>query len=317
MIKPMKLVVQIPCLNEEAAIERAIRSIPQSIPGIDTIEVVVIDDGSTDRTVERAKLAGAHHVVSLAHTVGLGQAFMIGLEEALKLKADIIVNFDGDCQYDGADIGKLIAPVLHQKAEIVIGDRQIGTLKHFGFAKRKLEQLGTFFVSTLTGLKLRDAVSGFRAFSQEAALRVNIRNRFSHTLETIIFAAKERLPLLSVPVTAHPTKRLSKLAPNTWSFAKKSVSSLIRAYLIYEPFKVFLSIGSLSLFVGSLPMIRFFYFFLNGNPQGHIQSLIIGSLLMILGLIFVTIGMIADLLSINRSLIEKQLLETKRMKLGL
>ena len=174
------------------------------IPGIDQIEILVINDGSTDQTVQEARKAGAHHIISLPTKTGLAHTFMVGLEESLKLKADIIVNFDADQQYNASDIQKLIEPILNDKAQIVIGDRQVNSVKHFGFLKRKLQQLGSFVVSSLTGLKINDAVSGFRAFSQEAALKINLRSHFSHTLETIIFAAKEQILLTSIPVRTNP-----------------------------------------------------------------------------------------------------------------
>ena len=313
----MKLIVQIPCLNEEKTIGLTIQSIPRKIPGIRKVQVLIIDDGSNDGTVAEAKRAGADYIISLPKICGLAHVFMIGLEEALKLKADLIVNLDADNQYHAEDIPKLIQPILDKKAEIVIGDRQVHQIKHFSFAKRKLQALGSFLIRQVSGLPIRDAVSGFRAFSQAAALKINLRNHFSHTLETIIFASKERIPIASVPVTTNPTARPSRLAPSTWWFIKKSISSLIRVCLIYEPFKVFLSFGSILFVIGSIPIGRFLYFCFRGHAQGHIQSLVIGSIVMILGFISIAIGLIADLLSINRALIENQLLDHRRMHLGL
>jgi glycosyltransferase involved in cell wall biosynthesis len=313
----MKLVIQIPCLNEEKTIGTTIRSVPQKLTHIDQIEIIIINDGSSDLTAEEAKKAGAHHIVQIHKTCGLANAFMRGIDESLKRKADIIVNLDADNQYDPRDIPKIIEPIINGKAEIVIGDRQIEKLNHFTPLKRTFEQLGSKLIGWITGLAIPDAVSGFRAFSQEAALRINLRTRFSHTLETIVFAAKERIPILSVPVEARPTERASRLALNSWSFIKKSAASLIRVYLIYEPFKVFLSLGAILFCLGLIPIVRFLFFFFSNHGAGHIQSLLIGAVLIILAFIFATIGLIADLLALNRSLIEKQLLEFKRIRYNL
>lgn len=313
----MKLVVQIPCLNEAQTIAETVRRIPRNIPGIDKVEILIIDDGSTDPTISEAKKAGVHHLVSLRTTRGLAQAFMTGLEEALKLKADIIVNMDGDLQHPAEDIPVLIQPILDRKAEIVIGDRQIGKVKHFGFLKRTLEQFGSFLIRIVTGLPIRDAASGFRAFSKEAALRLNLWNHFSHTLETIVFAAQAKIPLTSVPVRTYPGTRPSRLSENMWSFVKQAAGSTLRIYLIYEPFKFFLTLGSVVFCIGSIPIFRLIYFHLIGSHAGHLPLLIVGAICVILGFILITIGLIADLLSINRMLIEKSLLESRRIRLGL
>lgn len=226
----MKLIAQIPCLNEEKGIALTIKNIPRRIPGIDKVEILVIDDGSIDKTAQIAKELGVEHIIYLGETRGLGHAFASGIEAALKLGADIIVNTDGDNQYKGEDIPKLIKPILEGQAEIVIGDRQVKTLKQFSFIKRQLQRLGNFTVCRFSGLNIFDATSGFRAISREAALKLNLKNKFSHTIETIILAAKEEIPITSIPVKTNLPLRPSRLAPNMWSFIKQSITSIIHCY---------------------------------------------------------------------------------------
>ena len=311
----MKLIVQIPCLNEEKTIGATIRDIPRHIPDIDKVEILVIDDGSSDKTAQIAKESGAEHIIRLSKTKGLGPAFAAGIETALKLGADIIANTDGDNQYRGEDIPKLVRPILDGKAQIVIGERLIATIKEFSFLKKRLHRLGNAVVRRISGLSVFDATSGFRAFSKEAALRLNLRINFSHTIETIIFAAKGGIPLMGIPVKINPQLRPSRLAPNMWSFIKQSIASIIRIYLIYEPFKTFLSLGAILFFAGFVLGIRFLYFFFTARSSGHIQSLILAAILIILSFLLGAIGLLADLISANRKLSEEQLLRIKRLEL--
>ncbi len=311
-MKAVKLVVQIPCLNEAETVGAVIQSIPRTIPGIDAVTILVIDDGSTDNTIPEALKAGADNVISCPARKGLAHAFMFGIENALELEADIIVNIDGDGQHNGTDIPALIQPILEQKADITIGDRQMRKIKHYSWLKRKLELFGSHLMSKMTGLPVKDAVCGFRAFSREAALRINLWNHFSHTLETIVFAAQAGFTIKSVPVTANPAVRSSRLARNMWSFIKQALGSTIRIYVIYQPFKFFMSLGTFFLFAGMFPVVRLIYFHFIGQTAGRFPSLVLGSICIFTALIFYTIGLLADLLSVNRVLIEKQLYESRR-----
>ena len=313
----MKLIVQIPCLDEEKTIASAVKDIPRQIAGIDKVEILVIDDGSSDQTSPIAKEAGAEHIIRFSKTKGLGPAFSAGIETALKLGADIIVNTDGDNQYRGEDIPKLVQPILDGKAEIVIGDRKIASIKEFSFLKKLLHRLGNAVVRRISGLVIFDATSGFRAISQDAALRLNLKTKFSHTIETIIFAAKGGIPLMSIPVKTNPQARPSRLAPNMWNFIKQSIASIIRIYLIYEPFKTFLTMGAILFFAGFALGVRFLYFFFTAQSSGHTQSLILAAILIILGFLLGVIGLLADLIAANRKLTEEQLLRIKRVELNL
>ena len=311
----MKLIVQIPCLNEEESIAQTIKEIPRQISGIDQVEILVLDDGSSDRTAEIARNSGAEHIIRFSKTKGLGPAFISGIETALKLGADIIVNTDGDNQYRGEDIPKLIKPILEGTAEIVIGDRRIVTVKEFSLLKKMLHRLGNLVVRQISGLAIFDATSGFRAFSKEAALRLNLKTKFSHTLETIVFAAKKQIPLMSIQVKTNPPSRPSRLSPNMWSFIKESVASIIRIYLIYEPFKTFLSLGAILFLTGFVLGVRFLYFLFTEQSSGHIQSLVLAAILIILGFLLAAIGLLADLIAGNRRLSEDQLLRIKKLEL--
>ena len=312
----MKLIVQIPCLNEEKTVALTIRDIPRQIPGIDKVEILVIDDGSSDKTAEIAGKSGVEHILRFSKTKGLGTTFMAGIETALKLEADIIVNTDGDNQYQGEDIPRLIQPILEGRSEIVIGDRCIGTIKEFSLPKKLLHKLGNIVVRQISGLAIFDATSGFRAFSKEAALRLNLTTRFSHTLETIVFAAKKGISLMSVQVKTNPPLRPSRLSPNMWNFIKKSFASILRIYVIYEPFKTFLTLSAVLFLAGFILVVRFLYFHFAVQSSGHIQSLILAAILIILSFLSGAIGLLTDLIASNRELNEEQLLRIKRLKLN-
>ena len=312
----MKLIVQIPCLNEEKTVAQTIKDIPRQIPGIDKVEVLVIDDGSSDQTSRIAKESGAEHIIRFNKTKGLGPAFASGIEAALEAGADIIVNTDGDHQYRGEDIPRLIQLILKGQSEIVIGDRRIATIKEFSLLKKLLHGLGNIVVRRLSGLAIFDATSGFRAFSKEAALKLNLTTKFSHTLETIVFAAEEGIPLTSIQVKTNPPSRPSRLSPTMWHFIKSSFASIVRIYVIYEPFKTFLSLGVVLFLAGFILGARFLYFHFTTRSSGHTQSLIFAAILIILSFLSGAIGLLADLIASNRRLTEEQLLRIKRLKLN-
>jgi len=311
----MKLVVQIPCYNEEATLPAVLTSIPKKITGIDEIIILVMDDGSTDGTVEVAKKFGVKHFVLHARNVGLGRQFHDGIEKALELEADIIVNTDGDNQYPQDRIGDLVRPILEGKADIVIADRQTHTIEHFSPLKKLLQRFGSYVVNKAADTNLPDAASGFRAYSKEALLQLNTITRFSYCMETIIQAGNKRLAVTSIPVKTNPPLRKSRLFKSTSEHVMKSAAAIIRAYIMYKPYLIFGWLGAGLFVLGALPMIRFLYFVVvDGSGRGHLQSLIIGSLLLISAFLCFVLNIIADLIRINRILIEDNLEHTKKMR---
>jgi len=311
----MKLIVQIPCLNEEATLPQTLKSVPRSIPGIDRVEVLVIDDGSTDRTSEVARENGADHIVRFTRRKGLAQGFMAGLDASLRLGADIIVNTDADNQYPAAEIPNLIAPILEGRADLVIGDRGVGSLSHFSWAKRHLQVLGSWVVRKVSGTSVPDTTSGFRALTRDAALRINIVSEFTYTLESIIQAGKKKLAVASLPVDARET-RPSRLFASTWEYVKRSVATILRIYAMYEPLKVFVLLGSLLLAGGALLGLRYAYFWWIGEIRGHVQSAILSVLLLILGFQTLQWGLMADVVASNRKLLEDLLYRIRKMEIG-
>lgn len=312
----MKLIIQIPCYNEEATLPVTLQALPKSVPGVDELEVLVIDDGSTDRTVEVARAHGVNHIVRLTKNKGLAEGFMVGLDACLKLGADIIVNTDADNQYCATDIETLIRPILEGKAEMVIGDRQINGLAHVPFVKKKLQLLGSWVVRQVSGTSIPDATSGFRAMSRDAALRLNVVSNFTYTLETIIQAGKKNIALAHVPVRTNSTLRESRLFKSIWAYVRKSMGTIFRIYTMYEPLRMFLYIGSAVFGVGVLIGLRFLYFYLfAGKGSGHIQSLILAAILIIVGFQVFMIGLLADLIGANRRLIEEALYRIKKTEL--
>ena len=308
----MKLIIQIPCYNEADALPSTIPELPRQIEGIDKIEFLIVDDGSKDGTGRVARSLGVDHIVRFPANRGLSAAFSVGINTALSLGADIIVNTDADNQYSAADIEKLIEPILSGEADIVIGDRNVDTIKHFSFLKRKLQMLGSWVVRQVSGTKVPDATSGFRAFSREAALRINVLTDFTYTLETIISAGKKRMAIRHVPVHTNPVMRESRLFNNMWDYIKKSVVTIIRIYTHYEPLKIFFYIGASVFAVGLAISVRFLYYYIFGNSQGHIQSLILSAVLLIVGFQIFLIGLVSDLIFGNRKILEEILYRQKR-----
>ncbi|MEM7289219.1 MAG: glycosyltransferase family 2 protein [Pseudomonadota bacterium] len=313
----MKLIVQIPCFNEEENLIDTIGDIPREIPGIDVVEIMVIDDGSSDRTIEVAREIGVEHIVEHTGNKGLARTFRSGIDSALKLGADIIVNTDGDNQYAGADIAKLIEPIVQGDAEIVVGDR--GGLKnpHFPYYKRQLQVFGSYVIRKITGLDIADAVSGFRAISKNAAKQINIVTDFSYTIEMLVQASAKRLKVVSVPIGTNAKTRDSRLFKSIPQFLRMSGTTLIRAYAMYKPLRLFFAIGMVMLITGLLPIGRFLYFYMIGDGAGHIQSIVLGATLVIMGVGTMLIGMLADLINFNRKLLELALVKIANVELQL
>jgi glycosyltransferase involved in cell wall biosynthesis len=308
----MKLVVQIPCLNEEKTLPETIKGIPAGMDGVDSVEILVIDDGSSDGTSRVAKDNGAARVIRFNKTVGLARAFKSGIEEALRMGADIIVNTDGDNQYDGACIRDLVKPILDKKSDIVIGNREILKGMKQGITKSILQFLGSCVVSRLAGIKINDATSGFRAFSREAALALNISTDFSYTLESIIQAGEKGLVVSEIPIKTNLSTRKSRLFKNNLHYIKRSVGTLIKVYVAYEGFRVFLASGALLFIAGIVLVLRYLYFYIFGlNPAGHVQSLIIASILITVGILVMVLGLLTELICSTRRLIEDDLKKLK------
>jgi glycosyltransferase involved in cell wall biosynthesis len=311
----MKLIVQIPCFNEEATLPATFNDIPKQIDGVDVVEILIIDDGSTDKTIEVAKALGVHHIVINKNNRGLARTFRTGLNECLKLGADIIVNTDGDNQYAGWDIPKLIQPILDGKADLVVGDRNTAKVAHFSPFKKFLQRLGSYVVKTLSGVKVPDAVSGFRAYSRDAALQLNIVSPFSYTIEALIQAGKKHMAVTSVPVETNEKTRESRLFSSIPKFIERQLTTIVRMYAMYQPLKVFFFIGLTLSILGAIPILRFLYFYFTGDGEGHIQSLILGGVFTILGFISFLIALLADLMNFNRQLIEQTLEKVRRIEL--
>lgn len=303
----VKLIIQIPCFNEERTLPETIRDLPTQIPGIDTIEYLVIDDGSSDRTSEVAKEIGVHHVIRNKRNLGLARTFRIGLDRCLALGADVIVNTDADNQYCGADIPKLVAPIVNGEVDVVVGDRQTGTIDDFSLRKKMLQRLGSWVVRSFSDVNVPDAVSGFRAISRSAAMQLNIVSPFSYTIEMLIQVGKKGMAFTSVPIRTNPKTRDSRLFKSTLRFIERSVTTLVRMYSMYQPLRVFTALGMIIGLIGLLPMIRFLYFYFFVDGSGKIQSLVIGSSLLIIGALTFFLGLLADLANHNRALIEMTL----------
>ena len=312
-----KLIIQIPCYNEENTLSGMLADLPKELPGIDEIEILVINDGSTDNTVEVARKNGVKHIISLTKRKGLAAVFTAGIDASLKLGADIIVNADADNQYRGEDIGRLIRPIIEGKADLVIGNRKIEEIKDFSFMKKKLQRVGSRVVRYLSGLDIPDATTGFRAYSRDAAIGLNVISEFTYTLETIIAAGNNGIAVENISVSTNPQTRKSRLFKNIPEYITRSIATLIRVYTMYRPLKVFVRMGAVLCLGGIFLGIRFLYFFIaQEGAAGHIQSLILSAVLLIVGFQIMLLGLLADLIAANRRLIENTLNRIKKMELN-
>ncbi len=312
----MKLIIQIPCHNEEQTLPITLGCLPRQLPGIDAIEYLVIDDGSTDGTVAAARSLGVHHVVRFTRQRGLARAYAAGIDAALKLGADIIVNTDGDNQYPAGEIQALIEPIMQGRADLVIGDRGVRSVRDFSTFKRQLQSLGSWVVEQASGLPILDATSGFRALSRETALRLLVLSDYSYTLETLIHAGARRLRVIYVPIHVNPRTRSSRLMRNIPHYLTQSAATIARAYTMYRPLKVFLGLGLALVVVGAALGLRFVYFYLVDGGAGHVQSVILASLLLIVGFQVGLIGLIADLVAFNRKILEDILYRVKQLEIS-
>jgi len=311
-----KLIIQIPCLNEAETLPATLADLPRSVPGIDVIETVVIDDGSTDDTSRVAASHGVNHVVRFRRQKGLAAAFAAGIDACLRRGADIIVNTDADNQYAGRDIATLVAPLLSGQADIVIGDRNIRDLEHMSWYKKLLQRLGSWAVRQVSGTQVPDTTSGFRAYTREAALRMTVVSEFSYTLESIIQAGKNRMAIMHVPVATNPRTRPSRLFSSIRSYIQRSAATIVRIYTMYEPLKVFTYVGSIVFLAGLAISVRFLYYYLfTPDASGKVQSLILSAVLMIVGFQILMIGLVADVLSGTRKMLEDLLYRIRRMEL--
>ena len=300
----MKLIIQIPCYNEAETLEIALNDLPKKIEGIDEIEYLIINDGSQDDTVAVAKKWGVHHVVNFKQNKGLAKGFMAGLDGCLRNGADIIVNTDADNQYCGDDIQKLIQPILDGKADMVVGARPIDETEHFSFIKKKLQHFGSWVVRKASNTDIPDAPSGFRAFSREAAMHINVVNDYTYTLETIVQAGREKMAITSVPVRTNGEPRPSRLFHSIWGYVKKSMLTILRAYMMYKPLKSFTFLAVIPTIIGLVIGFRYLYYIVVGTAGGHVQSLILGCMLIIIGFLTLMIGLVADVIAANRKLLQ-------------
>lgn len=311
----IKLVVQIPCLNEEQTLPLVLSTIPKKIPGVREIITVIIDDGSADNTVAVAQRHGVKHIVRHAQTMGLARSFKDGISYALSIGADIVVNTDGDNQYPQERIGELVAPILAQQADIVIADRQTDKITHFSKSKKFFQKFGTRILNLAANTKVPDAPSGFRAYSRESLLRLNVVTDFSYAMETIIQAGNKRLAITSVPITTNAKTRESRLFKSSFQHMRKSGSAIIRAFIMYRPYVLFMSFGGFLLLVSLVPFIRYLILLIDDStPGAHLQSLLLGVILMVGAFLSFALGVIADLIRINRTLIEENLYNSKQVR---
>jgi glycosyltransferase involved in cell wall biosynthesis len=317
MPTPLKLIIQIPCYNEAATLPGTLGDLPRAIPGFDSIEVLVVDDGSTDQTAEVARAHGAHHVVRLPQNRGLARAFATGLDAALRLGADVVVNTDADNQYRGADIPALVRPILEGRAEMVVGDRQVMKVADFSWTKRRLQRLGSWVVRRASDTDIPDATSGFRALSREAALRLFVHDDYTYTLETLIQAGRARLPLAHVPITTNPKTRPSRLMRSIPHYVRRQAGTILRISMMYRPLRTFGVVALLFLIAGLAGAGRFLYYYLlEPGRSGHVQSLIFAAVAIIVAFQVLLFGLVADLVAANRRILEDTLARIRRIEIG-
>lgn len=310
----MKLVIQIPCYNEAETLGIALDALPRKLEGIDCIEYLIINDGSRDDTVEVARKWGVHHVVDFRQNKGLAKGFMAGLDGCLSHGADIIVNTDADNQYCADDIGKLIGPILRGEADIVVGERPIDKTEHFSALKKRLQHFGSWVVRKASNTQIPDAPSGFRAYSREAAMRLNVVNDYTYTLETIVQAGREKIPMVSVPIRTNGELRPSRLFNSMWGYVKKSMLTILRAYIMYKPLKCFAYLCIPPILAGVLIGVRFLAYYFRGEGTGHVQSLILACTLIIIGFLTMMMGLLGDVLAANKKLLEDTQYHVRRME---
>ena len=313
----MKLIIQIPCLNEEETLPVTLHALPREVAGFDVVEWLVIDDGSTDRTVDVARRHGVEHIVRLTNNKGLASAFQAGLDASLKLGADVIVNTDADNQYDARDIPSLVAPIVAGDADMVVGDRQVMTIEHFSPLKKSLQRVGSWVVRQASSTSVPDTTSGFRAYNREAAVALQVVSKFTYTLETIIQAGKLLVAVDHVPVRTNDKLRESRLFPSMWSYVRRNGLSIFRIYTMYEPLRVFMTAAALMALVALAVWGRFAYYFVQGDGGGHIQSLIFGAVLFNAAMLLGALGVIGDLLSGQRTMIQRTFERVRRIELEL
>jgi glycosyltransferase involved in cell wall biosynthesis len=309
----MKLIIQIPCYNEAETLALAVNDLPRQLDGIDTIEYLIINDGSTDATVKVARELGIHHIVSFRQNKGLAKGFLAGIDASLRLGADIIVNTDADNQYCGADIAKLVQPILAEKADMVIGERPIDETEHFSWKKKKFQHLGSWVVRVASNTDVPDAPSGFRAYSREAAMRLNVVNAYTYTLETIIQAGQSKMAIASVPIRTNPETRPSRLFSSMWRYMKRSASVITRSFVMYKPLKFFGMLGSIIFALGVLLGVRFLVYLAIGQGSGHVQSLILTAVLLMMGFQTIVMGLLGDTIAANRKILEDVQYHVRKM----
>ncbi|MEM9504673.1 MAG: glycosyltransferase family 2 protein [Cyanobacteria bacterium P01_E01_bin.43] len=309
----VKLIIQIPCYNEEATLGVTLAELPQTLPGVDCVEWLIIDDGSLDRTVEVARACGVKHVVQFPYNQGLAKAFMAGVEASVRAGADIIVNTDADNQYCAADIPKLIVPILQGEADMVLGARPINDIPHFSPLKKRLQGFGSWVVRLASNTQIPDAPSGFRAFSREAALKFNVFNEYTYTLETIIQAGQRGMKVESVPVRTNGYLRPSRLVKSIPSYVQRSLFTILRIFMTYRPLRFFLFAGSVPFSLGFLLGVRWLILYFGGTPRSHVPSLILAAILMLIGFQLWILGLVADLLAVNRKILEDNQLHFRRL----
>jgi len=310
----MKVIIQIPCLNEETTLPLVFKKMPKKIKGVDILEYMIVDDGSTDKTVAVAKKLGVHHIISHPKNMGLARSFQDGVAYALSIGADIVVNTDGDNQYPQESIPELIQPILEGKADIVVGDRQTSTIAHFSPLKKALQRFGSHIVNKAAGTNIPDAASGFRAYSRSSLMRLNIITQFSYCMETIIQAGNKRIAITSIPITTNAKTRESRLFTSMGQHVMKSGAAITRAYLMYKPHVIFTTLGLILLAVGAIPFVRYVYLLINGSDGSHLQSLIVGTTLLIGAFLSFVLGIVSDIIRTNRILTEESLEHLKHIR---